>query len=392
MTRLTVITVYVDDMLIVSPSWKEVDRTKAEIMSKWETEDNGPVKEFLGIKITRDRGQGKISLDLTAYIKSMVSKWLERPNERSWIPMQSIANTVGGSKCTPERAKQYQELVGQLLWVSNMVRPDISFTVGVLARHMSEPNNSAWQAGIHLLKYLNQTSKYRLELGGMHRKHAKQPVVTYTDANWASDPTNGRRSTSGAVTYVYGCPVSWKSHVQKCVALSAVEAELVAVSEAVREALFFSYLLRDLGITEVEPVLYTDSQGCIQVSKDPAKHWKLKHIDTRYYFVRGHVQDGDISIEYVETANNVADILTKPLKGFNTTRISRMIGLDMLLWGGVEDAPALPVRDIVKGNTQDRGIGKVSGDEEDKQNAKLVGANTAYAQGLTPWYVRGMLL
>ena len=168
-------------------------------------------------------------------------------------------------------------------------------------------------------------------------------------------------------------------HVQKCIALSAVEAELVAVSEAAREALFFSYLLRDLGITEVKPVLYTDSQGCIQVSKDPAKHWKLKHINTRYYFVRDHVQDGNISIEYVETANNVADILTKPLKGFNTTRISRMIGLGMPLWGGVEDAPALPARNTVKGNTQDWGIGKVSGDEEDKQNAKLVGANTAYA-------------
>ncbi|SOV05631.1 uncharacterized protein UDID_18477 [Ustilago sp. UG-2017a] len=357
--RLMVITAYVDNMLIASPSRREVDRTKAEIMGKWETEDNGPVKEFLGIKITRDRSQSKVSLDLTAYIKGMVSKWLEKPNEKSWIPMQSIANTVRGSKCTPERAKRYQELAGQLLWVSNMVRPDISFTVGVLARHMSEPIDSTWQAAIHLLKYLNQTSEYRLELGGMHRKHAKQPVVTYTDANWALDPTNGRRSTSGAVTYVYGCPVSWKSHIQKCIALSAVEAELVTVSEAAREALFFSYLLRDLGLTEVRPVLYTDSQGCIQVSKDPAKHWKLKHIDTRYYFVRDHVQDSDILIKFVGTANNMADILTKPLKGLNMTRISRMMGLDMPLRGGVEDALASPTRDVLNGSSQDREITKI---------------------------------
>ncbi|SOV08267.1 uncharacterized protein UDID_17334 [Ustilago sp. UG-2017a] len=357
--RLTVITAYVDDMLIASPSQKEVDRTKAEIMGKWETEDNGLVKEFLGIKIMRDRSQSKISLDLMAYIKGMVSKGLEKPNEKSWIPMQSVANTVGGSKCTPERAKRYQELVGQLLWVSNMVQPDISFMVGVLAQHMSEPINSTWQAAIHLLKYLNQTSKYRLELGGMHRKHAKQPVVTYTDVNWASDPTNGQRRTSGAVTYIYGCPVSWKSHVQKCVALSAVEAELVAASEAAREALFFSYLLRDLGITEVRPVLYTDSQGCIQVSKDPAKHWKLKHINTRYYFIRDHVQDGDISIEFVGTANNMGNILTKPLKGLNTTRILRMMGLDMPLRGGVEDASASPTHDVLNGSSQDWEIGKI---------------------------------
>ena len=291
----------------------------------------------------------------------------------------------------PRSGQRYQELVGQLLWVSNTVRPDILFAVGALARYMSEPIDSAWSAAIHLLKYLNQTSEYRLSLGGAHRSHADQPVVTYTDANWASDPTNGRRSTSGAITYVYGCPVSWKSHVQKCVALSAVEAELVAASEAAREALFFSHLLRDLGVFGVKPTLRTDSQGCIQVSKDLAKHWKLKHIDTRYYFVRDHVQDGDISIEFVGTANNVADILTKPLKGLHTTRISRMIGLDMPLRGGVEDAPASPTRDVLNRSSQDRGIGKVSGDEEDEQNAKLVGANAAYARGLTPWYAGDVL-
>ncbi|SOV01524.1 uncharacterized protein UDID_18116 [Ustilago sp. UG-2017a] len=337
----------------------EVDHAKAEIMDKWGTEDNRPVKEFLGIKITQERRQGKITLDLTTYIKGMVSKWLERSSKRTWVPMQSVAGIARGDKCNPDQAKQYQELVGQLLWVSNT--------------------------------YLNQTSDYRLNLGGMHRSHIDQPVVTYTNASWASDPTNGCRSTSGAITYVYGCPVSWKSHVQKCVALSAVEAELVAASEAAREALFFSYLLRDLGVFGVKPTLCTDSQGCIQVSKDPAKHWKLKHIDTRYYFIRDHVQDGDISIEFVRTANNMADILTKPLKGLSTTRISKMIGLDMLL-RGVEDAPASPTRDVQNRSIQDRGIGKTSSDEEDKLDAKLVGAYAAYAQGLTPWYAGGMLV
>ena len=100
----------------------------------------------------------------------------------------------------------------------------------------------AWRAAIHTLKYLNQTSEYRLQL----RKRAnmeKETVTTYTDSNWVSDPTNSWRSTSGAITYLYGSPVSWQSHVQKCMALSAVEAEFVAASEAAREVLFFSYLL-----------------------------------------------------------------------------------------------------------------------------------------------------
>ncbi|SOV06061.1 uncharacterized protein UDID_19260 [Ustilago sp. UG-2017a] len=243
----------------------------------------------------------------------------------------------------------HDKLVGQLLWVSNTARPDIAFAVGVLPRYMSIPINSAWKAAIHVVKYLNQTNEYQLHLGGETNEHSDTPVTTYTDANWASNPTNGRRSTSGSITYVYGCPVSWKSHIQKCVALSAVEAEFVAASKAVRETLFFSYLLRDLEITDVRPVLYTDSQGCIQVSKDPAKHWKLKHIDTQYHFVHDHVQEGDVAIKYVGTANNVADVLTKPLQGLNTSRLARMIGLEIPPKGGVEDASASQARCMCHG-------------------------------------------
>ncbi|SOV09112.1 uncharacterized protein UDID_18270 [Ustilago sp. UG-2017a] len=58
----------------------------------------------------------------------------------------------------------------------------------------------------------------------------------------------------------------------------------------------------------------------------------------------------------------------------------------------VEDAPTSPTRDVLNGSSQNRGIGKASGDEEDKQNAKLVGANAAYARGLTPWYAGNTLI
>ena len=58
----------------------------------------------------------------------------------------------------------------------------------------------------------------------------------------------------------------------------------------------------------------------------------------------------------------------------------------------VEDAPASPTRDVQNRSTQDRGIGKTSSDEEDKLDAKLVGAYAAYVRGLTPWYAGGMLV
>ena len=48
--------------------------------------------------------------------------------------------------------------------------------------------------------------------------------------------------------------------------------------------------------------------------------------------------------------------------------------------------------DVLNRSIQDQGIGKTPSDEEDKIDAKLVGAHAAYARGLTPWYAGGMLI
>ncbi|SPC65513.1 uncharacterized protein UHOD_11083 [Ustilago sp. UG-2017b] len=152
------------------------------------------------------------------------------------------------------------------------------------------------------------------EVGLVYRANESQePLVAHSDANWASDATIQRRSTSGSVAFVYGNPVTWKSATQKCVSLSAIEAEFIAATEATREVLFLKQLLRSIGIATGTLTVYSDNTGCIQVSKDPAQHWKLKHIDTKYHFVRNNVQEGRVQIKYVDTTRNLADVLTKPI-------------------------------------------------------------------------------
>jgi hypothetical protein len=89
--------------------------------------------------------------------------------------------------------------------------------------------------------------------------------------------------------------------------------------------------------------------------------------------------------------NNVADILTKPLKGLGTTRVSRMIGLEMPSKGGVEDASAFSKVDVLDRNIQNREIRETPITKKDEIDAKLVGMYAAYARGLTPWYAGNML-
>ncbi|SOV05783.1 uncharacterized protein UDID_18513 [Ustilago sp. UG-2017a] len=205
---------------------------------------------------------------------------------------------------------EYPVIVGKLLWVANSTRPDLSLTVGVLARHMREPSQEHYQAAQRVLRYLESTK----QVGLVYRaSESQEPLVAHSDANWASDATIQRRSTSGSVVLVYGNLVAWKSATQKCMSLSAVEAEFIAATEATREVLFLKQLLCSIGIATGTPTVYSDNTGCIQVSKDPAQHWKLKHIDTKYHFVCNNIQEGRVQIKYVDTTRNLADILTKPI-------------------------------------------------------------------------------
>ncbi|SOV03550.1 uncharacterized protein UDID_19085 [Ustilago sp. UG-2017a] len=305
---MAIVVIYVDDTLVIAPRLETVLKVKKQIGQRWKMEDSGEVSHFLGIKISRDRVMRTMTIGQSGYIDQVLAKHLDKRTKPTMVPMQSIPE--GTLVASAAQQKEYLVIVGKLLWIANSTRPDLSLTVGVLARHMREPSQEHYQAAQWVLRYLESTK----EVGLVYRaSESQEPLVAHSDANWASDATIQRRSTSGSVVLVYGNPVAWKSATQKCVSLSAVEAEFIAATEATCEVLFLKQLLRSIGIATGTPTVYSDNTGCIQVSKDPAQHWKLKHIDTKYHFVRNNVQEGRVQIKYVDTTRNLADVLTKPI-------------------------------------------------------------------------------
>ncbi|SYW85182.1 uncharacterized protein UHO2_07134 [Ustilago hordei] len=305
---MAIVVIYVDDTLVIAPRLETVLKVKKQIGQRWKMEDSGEVSHFLGIKISRDHAMRTMTIGQSGYIDQVLAKHLDKRTKPTMVPMQSIPE--GTLVASAAQQKEYPVIVGKLLWVANSTRPDLSLTVGVLARHMREPSQEHYQAAQRVLRYLESTR----QVGLVYRaSESQEPLVAHSDANWASDATIQRRSTSGSVALVYGNPVAWKSATQKCVSLSAVEAEFIAATEATREVLFLKQLLRSIGIATGTPTVYSDNTGCIQVSKDPAQHWKLKHIDTKYHFVRNNVQEGRVQIKYVDTTRNLADVLTKPI-------------------------------------------------------------------------------
>ncbi|WZZ28540.1 hypothetical protein YC2023_011941 [Brassica napus] len=127
----------------------------------------------------------------------------------------------------------YQSAVGSLMYSIIRTRPDLAFAVGLVCRYMSNPIKDHWLAVKWLLRYLRGSVKTRL----VFRKEGEFAVRGYCDADYAGD-ADKRRSTTGMVFTVGGNPVSWRSSLQKVVALSSTESEDIALSEASREAVW----------------------------------------------------------------------------------------------------------------------------------------------------------
>jgi hypothetical protein len=137
----------------------------------------------------------------------------------------------------------------------------------------------------------------------------------YADADWGGD-LDERKSTSDYVFLLNNEVISWSSKKQSCISLSTMEAEFVIFSAVVQEIVWLRRFLNHLGFyeNETDPVLaHSDSQASIVYTKDLKYHSKIKHIDTKYNFVRDMVAKKQVYMQYISTYKMVADPFTKAI-------------------------------------------------------------------------------
>ncbi|GJU86708.1 copia protein [Tanacetum coccineum] len=152
-------------------------------------------------------------------------------------------------------------------------------------------------------------------------------TIVYADSDHAGDYVD-RKSTSGVCTFMGCCLTSWFLKKQTALAISTTKAEYVSAGKACQQALWMKQALVDYGVRLDDIPIMCDNKGAIDLSKNPVQHSRTKHIEIRHHFLRDNIQKGNISIEKVSSEDNIADILTKPLKRepFNYLRL----GLGMM--------------------------------------------------------------
>ena len=103
--------------------------------------------------------------------------------------------------------------------------------------------------------------------------------------DWGNCPGD-RKSYSGYVFTFEGAAISWEAKKQQTVALSTVEAEYMALTEAANEAIHLGRSLTNLRLSTSPVHISCDSQGANRLAENPMYHSRTKQIDIKHHFVR----------------------------------------------------------------------------------------------------------
>jgi hypothetical protein len=278
---------------------------------------------YLGIEVYQ--GDSGITIRQTAYAKRVIELIGLTNCNSALTPMEERLKLSHDSTTEEVDATQYRRLMGSLRYLAH-TRPDLAFIVGYVNRFMQRPTTKHRQAVKRIVRYVAGTLDHGLYYP---RWPMEAHLVGYSDSDHAGD-IDTSKSTSG-IPFFGKCLVSWQLVKQQVVSLSSCEAEYIAASTASTQSLWLVRLLGDLlgrGTGAVE--LRVDSKSALALAKNPVFHERSKHIRVRYHFIRDCLEEGSFKACYINTKDQLADLLTKLLGRIKFLELCSRIGMVQL--------------------------------------------------------------
>ncbi|KAF2298299.1 hypothetical protein GH714_021516 [Hevea brasiliensis] len=246
---VTVVGVYVDDLILTGSNGKHIESFKQEMMRMFEMSDLGLLSYYLGIEVKQT--PDCISLCQAGYASKILEKTGMLNCNSSRVPMEPKCKLKKQDGEPFVDATEYRRIIGSLRYLVN-TRPDLAYSVGVVSRYMDTPTVTHMSAVKQILRYVRGT----IGMGIVYKKNQeKEELVGFSDSDLAGD-TDDRKSTSGIIFFFGESPITWVSHKQRIVALSSCEAEYIAATGGACQGIWLKKIIAELrGDDKVKPVL-----------------------------------------------------------------------------------------------------------------------------------------
>ena len=363
---------YVDDALVISMDPKTI--IEKQIGKYWEIkkESIGIPNIYLGNKVTKlkmDNGVSAWGLSSSQYVQAAVvnvERYLAKKNLK--LPKKVQSPLTDGYRpeldTTPElkdgEASYYMSLVGILRWIVEMNRIDISVEVSMMASVMALPRVGHLEQLYRMFGFLKSHHNAELVLdptypdineADFERKdwehtvygEVKEEVVPPTEASYRKPRGLGfvirasvdsdhagnsvtRRSRTGYVILLNNAPIYWYSKKQMGIETSSFRLEFIAMKQCCEYLKGLRIKLRAMGIpVDLPCFVYGDNKSVLANSSNPFSVLKKKSNSIAYHFVREGCAKDEWRITYVNTHDNCADLLTKPLVGMKRKKFTNML-------------------------------------------------------------------
>lgn len=316
------VVIHIDDMVVACQSLERIESLKAAIDEQFTIVDLSDLKMYLGIEVRRDDA-GDIYVNQRD-IQKIIERTKLTDAKGSMYPLDP-----GYQKLKAEskeiKITYYQRVIGFLLYIAVNTRPDISAAVSILSQHIIDTKEVDWLEVKRVCRYLKYTIDYELKLSNNESENNK--LIGFADANWAECRID-RKSNTGYIFQLFDGAISWVCKKQSTVTLSMAEAELMALCEAAREAVWIKYLLEFFDEPQTSAItLFEDNQSVINSLKTSSPTNRTKHVDVKYFYTKNLQGRGIVDVQYCPTELNRADMLTKPLQSIKIKNLANDVGL-----------------------------------------------------------------
>jgi hypothetical protein len=330
---LMLVSTYVDDIpsavdASAASEWADI---KKQFERRFDIKFLGDAEWLLNMRIARCSRDGSITLDQQAYTEQLLAnvggfdlcRTVSTPSAQ-----EELSSSMAPSSAEERRtmaAVPYRTVVGALNYLAHSTRPDIAHAVQQVSQYSQDPGAKHWAAVKQILRYLAGTRALglRFAASGSAAGQLIQPLVSYVDASHASC-TDTMRSTTGWVLGLGdGNWIDWSTRKQAVVALSSCEAEYMALATAAQGVLWARQFLEEVAQVAAVPLsaepstllMLGDNKSAIAMAVNNSAHQSSRHIRLRYHFIREQVEAGTLTLQWVPTGRQLADVLTKPLHG-----------------------------------------------------------------------------
>ena len=311
-----ILVTYVDDLLALGPR-DVVAGALACVRAKWECSPEEWVTsqawmKFCGMEL-RWKGD-QLLIGQPSYARELVNRHGSQAPRST--PAPKVDPEVIEEEKTAEQVKQAQQVVGELLWLAVRTRPDISYVVSWMGRHVAKAPKMVCQVAEHVIGYLQGTLDYALVYGKcpLEGEGSLSEIVALSDASHAP---GGGRGCQGILVTWGGAAIQWEAKAQPFAALSSTESELIGYVDAMTMGESLGAIVTAIeGDRMTERGRYRlkgDNLSGLQLLVAPDGPWRTRHLRLRSYVLRERISAGDWVAEHVPGAQLSVDLLTKPI-------------------------------------------------------------------------------